>query len=58
MNRILKCGDVIPGCDAEMRGDSDEEILRQAAEHARTAHGLKEVDAATAQKVKSAIRNG
>ena len=56
MQKVLRCNDVVPGCDAEVRGSSDEEILRQAVEHAREAHGLKEIDAATAEAVRAAIR--
>ena len=57
MERVLRCGDLMPGCPAEVRASSDEEIMRQAAEHARTAHGLEQIDAATAQAVRAAIRD-
>jgi hypothetical protein len=36
MAKVLKCGDVVPGCDFEMRGNSEEEVLQKAAEHAKT----------------------
>jgi predicted small metal-binding protein len=56
MSKLLRCGDIFPGCAAEVRADSDDEVLRQAAEHARAAHGVERVDDATAAKVKAAIR--
>jgi predicted small metal-binding protein len=56
MEKVLKCGDLFPGCQAEARGETDEEVLRQAGEHARTAHGIERVDEATAGKVRAAIR--
>ena len=56
MEKVLRCNDVVPGCDAEVRGSSDEEILRQAVEHARAAHGMNEIDAATAEAVRNAIK--
>jgi predicted small metal-binding protein len=56
MEKRLRCADVVPGCPTEIRGSSDDEVMRQAAEHARTAHGMGEIDAQTAQKVREAIR--
>ena len=56
MARELACGDIIHGCDAKIRGENDEEVLRKAAEHARQAHGIQEVDPGTADLLKSKIR--
>jgi predicted small metal-binding protein len=36
------CGAVVPGCDARFEGETEDEILRQVAEHARDAHGIEE----------------
>jgi predicted small metal-binding protein len=58
MAKLLRCGDVVDGCPAEVRAESEEEVLLQAAEHARAAHGLTQLDEATVQKVKTAIRDG
>jgi predicted small metal-binding protein len=57
MERLLRCGDLMPGCPAEVRATTDDEIMHQATEHARTAHGLEEIDAATAQAVRAAIHD-
>ena len=38
------------------RGETEEEILNQAAEHAKRDHGVVQIDAATLAKVKAAIR--
>jgi predicted small metal-binding protein len=40
MSKILKCGDVVPGCKAELRGTSEQEVLKKAAEHAKAAHNV------------------
>ena len=37
---ILRCRDVAPDCDADMRGDTEAEILEQAGAHAQADHGL------------------
>jgi predicted small metal-binding protein len=56
MSKVLKCGDVTPGCDAEIRGDSDHDVLRKAAEHAKTAHNMQTMPPEVLSKVKGAIR--
>ena len=57
MTKVLKCGDVVPGCEAEIKADSEHEVLRQAAEHARTAHNMDSIPPDVLSKVKSAIRD-
>lgn len=36
------CGDVIRGCGATFTGMPDDDVLRQAMEHARRDHGMQE----------------
>lgn len=50
------CGAVIPGCQAQFRGESDDEILQQVAKHAERDHGLREVPASVVQQVRALIR--
>lgn len=57
MGKILRCADVVPGCKAVVRADTEAEVMRQAAEHATQAHGLQKLDDQTVRKVKAAIRN-
>jgi len=56
MDKVLRCGDLFPGCQAEAEGKTDEEVLRHAGEHARAVHGVERLDEATAAKVRAAIR--
>ena len=35
MTKVLKCNDLNPGCTFEARGNSDEDVLKKAAEHAK-----------------------
>ncbi len=56
MTKLLRCRDVGFECDAEVRGDSNEEILAQVVEHARDAHGVSEVPEAVVQRAIAAIR--
>jgi predicted small metal-binding protein len=57
MAKVLHCGDVVGSCDFVARGESEQEVLEQAAEHARTAHNLQEITPEIASKVKAAIRD-
>jgi predicted small metal-binding protein len=56
MAKELRCGELFPGCAIVARGETEEEILRQAAEHAKRDHGVAQIDAATLARVKAAIR--
>lgn len=57
MAKVLHCNDVVPDCEYVARGDSEQEVLQQAAEHARTAHNIADVTPELADKVRSAIRD-
>ena len=54
--KILRCREVGFDCDQEIRAQSEEEVLREAAEHAQQIHGV-EVTPALAAQVKSNIRD-
>lgn len=57
MAKVLRCNDLMPGCPFEARGDSEESVLAQAAEHAKTAHNLTDIPEEMISKVRSAIRD-
>ena len=56
MTKVMRCGDLMPGCDFEARGDTEEDILTAAAAHAKEVHGL-EVTSELAEQVKSVIKD-
>ena len=56
MAKILRCRDVGPDCDADVRGDKEAEILEQAGAHAQADHGL-EVTPELVEVVRSAIKD-
>ena len=57
MSKVLNCGDVTPGCNYEIRGESDHDVLRKAAEHAKKDHHMETMPPEILSKVKSAIRD-
>ena len=57
MAKTVSCRDVGPDCDFTARADTEEELLRQCAEHAREAHGMTEIPPEVAEKLRAAIRD-
>ena len=56
MAKILNCRDVGPDCDASFTGETEEEIMAQAVEHAKTDHGFDEIPPELADKARGAIQ--
>ncbi len=58
MGKIIECAKVDPssGCTHVVRGKDEEEVLKNAAEHAKE-HGITEVTPELMAKVKAAIRD-
>ncbi len=48
------CGDVVPGCDGVVTGETEDDVLAAAATHAAEVHGMSEVP----NEVVTAIRAG
>ncbi len=55
--KSMRCSDLMKGCNFVARGANEEEVMKKAAEHAKTAHGIDKITPDLAQKVKAAIRN-
>jgi predicted small metal-binding protein len=56
MPKIVRCREVGVDCDFEARGETEQEVLHKCAEHAKSAHGMNELSADLAAKVKASIR--
>jgi predicted small metal-binding protein len=57
MGKVLRCRDVGMDCDFVARAETEEEILKKAAEHADTDHGMKEIPEEILAQVHAAIRD-
>lgn len=57
MAKLLRCRDVGFDCDAEVRADTQEEVLAQVAAHARDVHGIEEVPDEVVARAIAAIRS-
>ena len=58
MGKVIECAKVDPssGCTHVIRGNTDEEVLKNAMEHAKQ-HGIREVTPELRAKVQAAIRD-
>ena len=57
MAKVLRCGDLMPGCKAVIEGKDVAEVMAKGAEHARTAHGMTAMPPDLAKKVQAAIQD-
>jgi predicted small metal-binding protein len=57
MSKVVSCRDVGMDCDFVAKGETENDILAQCAEHARTDHGMTEIPADVIAKVRSAIHD-
>ena len=58
MGKVIECSKVDPssGCTHVVRGKTEEEVLKNAMEHAKQ-HGIRQATPELMVKVKSAIRD-
>ncbi len=57
MSKVMRCGDVVPGCEYVARGNDEDEVLARAAEHAKRDHGMDSIPDDVLNKVKSSIHD-
>ncbi len=49
------CGNVVEGCDGVVTGETEDEVLAAAAQHAADAHGMTEVPDEVVAAIKAGI---
>ncbi|MGH7264076.1 MAG: DUF1059 domain-containing protein [Candidatus Rokuibacteriota bacterium] len=54
--KVLRCGDLTPGCPAVIEGKDVTEVMTKGAEHAKQAHGMATIPPDLAKKVQAAIK--
>lgn len=57
MAKLLRCSDVGFDCGYEIRADTEDEVMKKAAEHAAEVHGMKEISEEVGAKVRAAIKD-
>ena len=57
MAKVLRCGDLMPGCSFVAEGKDVAEVMAKGAEHAKKDHGIATIPADMAAKVQAAIKD-
>lgn len=57
MAKVLRCGDLMPGCNAVIEGKDVQEVMAKGAEHAKQAHGMAAIPPGMIAKVQAAIKD-
>jgi predicted small metal-binding protein len=57
MTKVLHCGDVMEGCAMVLRGPTEDDVMRQAGEHAGRDHGVSQPTPEMLAQVRSKIRD-
>jgi len=57
MEKVIHCKDLGFDCEGVVQANSDQEVMKLAAEHAKSAHGVTELTNEMVEKVKSVIRD-
>jgi predicted small metal-binding protein len=57
MTKVLNCADVMQGCAMVIRGESEDEVMQQAGDHAARAHGVVEPTPEVVSQIRAAIHD-
>jgi predicted small metal-binding protein len=57
MPKVLNCVEIVPGCAHTMSGDTEDEVMRQAAEHAAQEHDMTDISPELAEKIRGRIKD-
>jgi predicted small metal-binding protein len=55
--KSLHCADLGSSCDFVARAETEDDLMRQVADHAKNVHGMNEIAPEMKEKVKGAIRD-
>ena len=56
-NKVLRCSDIMPGCDTVIEGKTADEVFAKAEEHARKEHNMTIILPSTMTQIEAAIRD-
>jgi predicted small metal-binding protein len=51
----FRCGVLVPGCSAAFEGESEDEVLKRIAAHARDEHGMDEVPPEVVDQIRASM---
>jgi predicted small metal-binding protein len=57
MAKVVRCRDVGFNCEGVVRAETEEEVLKQVAAHAKSVHNLQTVSEEVVAKVRQVMRD-
>lgn len=57
MTKTLHCTEVVPGCAHTMSGETEDEVMRQASEHAAAEHAMTGISPELTEKIRERIKD-
>jgi len=57
VEKVLRCRDLGADCDFEACGETAEEVLKTAVDHARAIHGLKDISEKDRVRARAAVQD-
>ncbi len=57
MRKMLRCGEIVPGCNFVAHGEDEAEVMMKAAEHARSTHDIEHISEPLLAKIKATIKD-
>ena len=57
MEKLLRCRDFGTNCDFEVCGETAEQVLNTAVDHARAIHGLKDISDKDRMRARAAVQD-
>jgi predicted small metal-binding protein len=55
--KVLRCSDIMPGCDKVIEGKTADEVFAKAEDHARKEHNMTIILPSTMTQIEAAIRD-
>ena len=57
MAKVLRCGDIMPGCDTVIQGKTEEEVFAKAEEHVHKEHNMHFILPSVMTRIEAAIKD-
>lgn len=57
MAKVLKCSELVSGCNAVFHGETEEDVIRQVTEHSKSSHNVHDIPKNLRKKLHRLIRD-
>lgn len=57
MAKVLRCGDIMPGCDTVIQGKTKEEVFAKTEEHVHKEHNMHFIVPSVLSRIEAAIKD-